>query len=157
MLELMDIVGESYSVFMAIVNYVIFGVLCILIAFIFVIWAIGQYDGGYKHLANAAILVVIGLFVIHYISYTYFGIPLLVPPIQTEYFTTFIHVIQYVVTIAFVFLCVAIFIFALLSRLDRSYGHAFMSATIAWAILIGIAFYISDEFGVQLIFPPTMW
>jgi hypothetical protein len=157
MLETLDIVGESYSSIMAIVNFILFATLCICIAFIFVIWAIGQYDGGYKHLAHAAFLVVIGLFIIHYISCTYFGIPLLVPPIETEYFTLFIHVIQYVVTIAFVFLCVAIFIFALISRVDRSYSHAFMSACVAFAILIGIHFYIADQFGVSLIFPPTMW
>ena len=157
MFEILDLAEEAYSSIMIVVNFICFGALCLCITFIFVVWTIGQYDGAYKHVAHGAFLLVIGLLVIHYITSTYFGIPLVVPPMGTPYFAEFMHIIQYVVTIAFVFLLIALFILGIVSRLDHFYSHPFMSACIAFVILVGLHFYVADQFGVMLIFPPTLW
>jgi small basic protein len=87
----------------------------------------------------------------------YLGIPLLVPPIGTLYFTEFMHVIQYFATFAVIILAAVIFGTALLSRLDKSYSKTFMSALLFLIVIVVIHWYIFDNFGIPLIFPPNLW
>ena len=156
-LYLLDIAGDVYSATMAVVNYICFAALCGCCVIVYVSGVIGQFDRYYKHLAVGGIIAIVLLFVIHYILLDNFGIPLLVPPIGTIYFTEFMHIIQYIATFAVVILGATIFITALLSKLDHFYGHAFTSALLFLIVIIILHYYINDNFGVPLIFPPTLW
>jgi hypothetical protein len=157
MIYLLDLAGDMYSSLMAIVNYVCFAALCGCCVVVYIAGVIGQLQHFYKHMAVVAIMIIVVLFVVHYFMLENLGIPLLVPPIGTPYFTDFMHIIQYLATFAVVILGAVIFVTALLSRLDHLYGHAFMSALLFLIVIVIIHYYINDNFGVPLIFPPNMW
>ncbi len=152
-----DLAGDIYSSTMAVVNYICFAALCCCCVIAYLSSAIGQFRGSYKGLAVGSVLTIIVLFVTHYILLDNFGIPLLVPPIGTIYFTEFMHIIQYLATFSVIILGALIFATALLSKLDGSYGHAFTSAVMFLIVLIIIHYYINDSFGVPIIFPPNLW
>ena len=157
MLYIFDLAGDVYSSAMAVVNYICFAALCCCIAIVFVSGAIGQFDKYYKHLAVGGILGIVVLVVIHIIILDNLGIPLLVPPIGTIYFTEFMHIIQYLASFAVIILGAVIFVAAFLSKLDHSYGKLFTSALMFLVVLIIIHMYVRDEFGVLIIFPPNLW
>ena len=156
MLYLLDLAGDIYSSVMAVVNYICFTAFCACCVIIYVAGAIGQFHSYYKSMAIGSFLTVVVLLVAHF-SLQNFGITILVPPIGTPYFTEFMHVIQYLVTIAVVILVIVIFATALLSRLDRYYTSALRSAVIFLIVLICLHYYIYDNFGISLIFPPNLW
>jgi small basic protein len=157
MLYLLNLVGDTYSSVMAVVNYVCFAALCGCCVIIYIAGVVGQFHHYYKTMAVGSFLLVVVLCVIHYFLLQNLGIPLLVPPVGSPYFTEFMHVIQYLVTLAVVILGGVIFGTALLSRFDRFYSHAFMSALMFLIVLVGIHYYIFDSFGIPLIFPPNLW
>jgi hypothetical protein len=157
MLYLLDLAGDVYSNVMAVINYICFTALCLCVVIIYIAGVIGQFQGNYKSMAGGSIIVLIILIVVHFVMLSNFGIPLLVPPINTPYFTDFMHVIQYLATFAVVILLAVILVMALLSRLDHSYGHAFTSALIFLIVILIIHFYIYNEFGIKIIFPPNLW
>jgi len=157
MLYLLDIADETYSSVMAVVNYVCFAALCGCCVVVYFAGVIGQLQNYYKGIAVGAIIGVIVLLVINYFFIQYLGISLLVPPIGTPYFTDFMHVIQYLASIAVVLLAIVIFATALLSKLDRYYSHTLMSALLFLFVIVGLHFYIYNIFGILLIFPPNLW
>ncbi|MHA1130355.1 MAG: hypothetical protein ACTSQI_15145 [Candidatus Helarchaeota archaeon] len=157
MLVLLDWAGETYSQFMAIVNYICFGAVCVCLVIVFVMITLGQFSHYHKTLAISTLTVAILLIMIHWILVNNFGITLLVPPIGTPYFNEFMHVVQYISSIMVVILAAFTFLMAVLSRVDHWYQHGFVSG-FAYLILLGlIHWYILDNFGIPLIFPPTLW
>ena len=157
MLEVVDIVGETYKQVQAIVSYGCFTMVIICCVYLYCVVVIGQVQRFYKHLAVGLGIVLILLFGIHFYMLETFGIPLIVPPIGTLYFTEFMHVMQFIASIAILLLCGIIFGTAVLSKLDHFYGRTFMSAFLCLIVLVVIHFYIADNFGVLLIFPPNLW
>jgi len=155
--DVMNLGTDFYSPIMAVINYVCF--VSLVVCCLYVYWAatIGQISKGYKQAAVVALLwicILIGLQV--YLTST-FGITLIVPPINTPFFTEFMHVIQFLATIAVVLLGAIIFILALLKNLSSEYGKQMVSAIIFLIILISIHSVLVSEFGVPLIFPPNLW
>jgi hypothetical protein len=157
MLYIYDLAGDIYSSAMAVVNYICFATLCFCCVIVYLASAIGQFHGSYKGLAVSGLLSIIVLVVIHIILLDNFGIPLLIPPIGTIYFTDFMHIIQYLASFAVIILGALIFATAFLSKLEGSYGHVFVSALMFLIVLIIIHTYINDEFGIPIIFPPNLW
>jgi len=159
MLELLMHIMEIdlYSPFMAFINYICFCslVLCCL----YVYWAatVGQISKGYKQAAIVALLWVCILIGVHVYFTEAFGIPLILPPVNTAFFITFMHVIQYFASIAVILLCAFLFIMAVLKNLDGKYGQHMVSALLFLIILICLHTYVLDEFGVPIIFPPNLW
>ncbi len=142
---------------MAIANFVCFGAVCVCAVIIFVMVTLGQFNRYHRTIAFSTLLVLISLIVIHIVLVENFGITLLVPPINTLYFTEFIHVIQYLASITVVILAAIVFLMAALSRVDNWYQHGFVSG-VAYLILLGIIhWYVLDNFGIPIIFPPTLW
>jgi len=157
MLYLLDIAGEMYSSVMAVVNYVCFGAICACCVVVYFAVVIGQFQNHYKGVAVGTTIGIVILLVINYFFIKYLGISLLVPPIGTPYFTDFMHVIQYLASIAVVLLAIVIFATALLSKLDRYYSHTLMSAVLFLFVIVGLHFYIYNNFGILIIFPPNLW
>jgi len=157
MLELCDVIVESYNQILAIVNYICFAAVIICCVYIYCVLVIGQVERFYKHLAISALIILIVLVIIHFVMLDSFGIPLIVPPVNTLYFTEFMHVMQYIASVAIIILCAIIFLTAVLSKIDHFYGRTFMSAFLCLIVLLVIHFYIEDMFGIRLIFPPNLW
>jgi hypothetical protein len=151
MLQLLDVVGDSYSMVLVIVNFSCFGAVISLSVIAYCLSVI------YRKAPIPWLLSLIILFVIHFIMLDNLGIPLIVPPVNTPYFTEFMHIMQYIASIAILLLCAIIFITAVLSKLDKFYGRTFMSAFLCLIILVVIHYYIEENFGVLLIFPPNLW
>ena len=157
MLNLLNIIGESYSLAMAVINFACFGSVCVCIGYLFVAAALGMFDKKYKGIAFSALLWVIIMFVLHFILLETFGIPVLLPPVDTLFFTEFMHVIQYIASFSLVIVTAFIFVMVALSRADKSYNHSVVSALIYLGLLIIIHFYVEDNFGIKIIFPPNLW
>jgi len=156
MIYLLDIIVDSYSQFMAIINFVCFGSVCICIAYIFVVVALGQLSYWYKRLAIGAVVTLVVLFSLHFILAD-FGITLLVPPVNTIYFTEFMRIIQYIASVSIVLVATYVFVAAALSRADKRYSQGVVSGMIYLAILVIIHLYILENFGIKIIFPPNLW
>ncbi len=157
MLYLLDLVQESYSQVMAIINFICFGAFFACCVFFYVAVVIGIFDYYTKHVATTSLIVIITLLITHFVMLDNLGIPLIVPPIGTIYFTEFIHVMQYIASIAVVVLLACIFLLALLSRFDRRYQHQFVSAFLMLVVIGMLHVYILDNFGIPLIYPPNLW
>jgi hypothetical protein len=154
---LLDLAGGTYSQIMAVVNFICFGSLCGCAAYVFVAVVLGHFSNQYKRYAMSALVAFGVLLIIHFTLLEHTGITLLVPPVDTPYFTAFIHVIQYLASISVVVLAAATFLMAVLSRLDKAYHHGFVNGVIYLIILAVIHWYVFDNFGIQIIFPPTLW
>ncbi|MFX1293374.1 MAG: hypothetical protein ACFFD2_00750 [Promethearchaeota archaeon] len=148
---------DSYNQILAIANFLCFGAVCLCVVAIFIIITVGQFIGKYKSIALISLFILICLFTIHFILLDLTGIPLLVPPVKTIYFTEFMHILQYIASFAVLILGVIIFTMAALSRLDKGYQHYLISGVISLIILLLIHYYLFESFGIQLIFPPTLW
>ncbi len=157
MMYVWDAIGDSYSVIMAIVNYVCFGAFILCCVLFYAVVVIGLFDRYYKHVAVSTMIIIIILIIIHWIALDNFGIPILVPPLGTPYFIDFMHIMQYIASVSIVLLLAAIFIFAILGRFDYFYQRQFSGAFIYFVILIVLHFYLEDTFGIKLIFPPNLW
>ena len=156
--SILDFAGESYSQVMAIVNFVCFGAFIFCATYIFVMAALGQFQAKpYKYFFFSSFLVLIVLLIIHFGLLETYGIPLLVPPVGTPYFTEFIHVMQYVASVAVVILGALVFVTAALTRIDPGFQKGVVSTLSVLVILLVIDYYIQDNFGIKLIFPPNLW
>ena len=153
----MDFGTEFYDPFMAVVNCVCF--VSLVVCCLYLYWAatVEKVAKGYKQVAVGALVWICSLIGFHVYLIGAFGISLIVPPLNTPFFTEFMHVIQFLATIALVVLCAIIFIFAAVKNLIREYGHLVVTAIIFLVILVCIHFVLVSEFGVPLIFPPTRW
>ena len=67
MMHLLNLVEETYSQILAIANYLCFGVIVFCAVFLITMATLGQFDKGYKHPCFAALLVIIVLFIIHFL------------------------------------------------------------------------------------------
>jgi hypothetical protein len=157
MLELLDVVGETYSLICAIGNYIAFGSLVLCCLYVFWASTVGQISKGYKQAAIVALIWVCVLIGIHVYFSEALGIPIIVPPVESGFFLVFMRVIQYFASIAVILLCAILFIAAVLKNFDGKYGQYLVSALLFLIILIGLHMYILDEFGVAIIFPPNLW
>lgn len=160
MLYLLDVAGDGYSYALAIMNFIAFGSLCALIAYIFCAAAFGLLTNQAKYargLFYGSIFMVFILFTLHYLLLENFGIPVLVPPVGTPYFTEFMHVIQYIASISVIAIGAIIFITAALSKVDGFYGKFTVSGIIYLGILLLIHMYVEQETGIKIIFPPNLW
>ena len=157
MIFLLDFVQDVYSQVMAIVNYVCFGAVCLCFLYIYVAYTIGQFNGYYKHGAVGSFVIVVVLFGIHFYMLETFQIPLIVPPLETPYFTDFFRPIQGIASISLIVLLCAIFTLAPLSRVDSYYGRSLVSAIICLIVMIVIHFWLEENFDILLIFPPNLW
>jgi hypothetical protein len=153
----MDIGGDIYSPILATVNFICFGALLVCCLLVYFGVTVDQFKNQYKHVTPGALLTLIFLLVLHYILVDSLHIPLLVPPLNTPYFTAFLRVIQYLASIAFVLLLAVLFLLAVVGRFDKRYSEKFTSSFIYWVILVIIHAYLQSEFGILLIFPPTLW
>ena len=155
---LADIAQDSYDYVMAIINYVCFGSVCACAVILCIMLIIGQWDYWYKRLATGALIALITLFVIHFWLEAEVGIPLIVPPVDTVYFTEFMHVIQYIASISVLILGGYVFACGALKLVDNhQFGRAFMGGIFALGIIIILHGYLLDNFGILLIFPPNLW
>ena len=157
MLFVMDLGTTVYDSVMAVVNYICFASLILCCLYIYLTATIGQIAKVYKQAAIVAFIWVCILIGVHSYMVTYLGIPLLVPPLGTPYFVDFMHVIQYIMTLAVILLFAFCAIVILLKQLSSEFGKHAFSGLIFLFFLIGLHIYIQAEFGVPLIFPPTMW
>lgn len=157
MFYILDVVQDTYSAVLATVNFICFAMVMLCAVYIFVIVVMGQFSGWYKHLAVGAIATFATLLIVHFYMIDTFGIPLILPPMNTPYFVEFMHIIQFIATIAVLILGAYIFAVATLKNIDRYYGRQMVSAVLCLIILIAIHMYLYDAFGIQLIFPPDMW
>ena len=157
MLIIMDLGTEVYNPILAVVNYICFASLILCCLFIYLTATIGQIAKGYKQAAMVAFIWVCILIGVHSYMVTYFGIPLLVPPLGTPYFIDFMHVIQYITTITVLLLACFFFIVVLLKQFSSEFGKHAFSALIFLFLLIGLHTYVLAEFGVPLVFPPNLW
>ncbi len=158
MLQLFDLAQDSYNQILAIVNYICFGSVCFCVVVLFVAILIARLDWWYKHIATAALIALITLFVVHFWLLGEVGIPLIVPPVDTIYFTEFMHIIQYIVTITVVVVGAYIFGAAALKLVDEyQFGKAFMSGLFYLILMLFIHGYFEQNFGIKLIFPPNLW
>ena len=119
MFYLLDVAQDSYNQILAIVNYVCFGSVCFCVVILFIAIVISRLDWWYRHLVTGALITLIVLFVVHFWLLGEVGIPLIVPPVDTIYFTEFIHVIQYIVTITVVVAAAYVFAAAALKLIDE--------------------------------------
>ncbi|MHA1266176.1 MAG: hypothetical protein ACTSRS_13165 [Candidatus Helarchaeota archaeon] len=157
-LQSMDWVTDSYSQIAAICNFIAFGALCVCIAYLFITAALGQiWQKPYKGYSAGALLFIIVLLLTHFLLKDSYGIYILLPPVNTLYFTEFMHVIQYLASVGVIVLGTFFCLFGVLRFFDKSYGKACMSCLTWLIILFIIHYYIHDEFGVLIILPPTLW
>lgn len=157
LLFVMDLGTVVYDSVLAVVNYICFASLILCCLYIYLAATIGQIAKVYKQAAVVAFIWVCILIGMHSYSVNYLGIPILVPPIGTPYFEEFLHVVQFIMTLAVLLLFGFFAIMALLKQLSSEFGKHAFSALIFLIFLVGLHVYISAEFGVPLIFPPGMW
>ncbi|MHA1649414.1 MAG: hypothetical protein ACTSYB_04390 [Candidatus Helarchaeota archaeon] len=157
MFYLLDMVQETYSQVMAIINYICFGAFVLCCVFFYITAVVGQFDRYYRHMAVGSLIGIVVLLILHFAFLDWLKIPLIVPPLDTPYFLEFMHVLQYIASLMVVILVAVIFIFAVLRQLDYYYKHAFVSAFIYLIIILTIHWYLEENFGILLIFPPNLW
>jgi len=147
---------DFYEPILAVVNFICFGALLVCCAILFLSVALDQLTG-IKKMTMPALITIIVLFIIHGVLLAEVHIPLLVPPIGTLYFTEFLRIIQYLASITILLLGAYIFLCAAIRQIDAGYGKRFMTGIAFLILLLVVHQYVLDEFGIPIIFPPTMW
>lgn len=157
MLFLLDVFSDTYNGILAVVNFVCFAAVILCCVFIYIAGVVGQFERYYKHLAVSAIIGLITLFLIHFYMVENLGIPLILPPVGTPYFTEFMHIMQYLASVAVIILGAFLSVMMVLKYIDRYYSRSFMNALLFLIVIVVIHIYLEDTFGVKLIFPPNLW
>ncbi len=152
-----DFIADFYNQTWAVVSYIFFG--SVVVSCLYIYWAamVGQIAKGYKQAAIVALMWVCILIGVHVYLTQAFHMPILVPPIGSPFFTEFMHVIQFLASMAVVFLFGFLCIVMVLKNVAGEYGKHVMSALIFLAILFFLHQFIVGQFGIPLIFPPTLW
>lgn len=139
-----DIQIDLYNPVMAVVNYICFCIFFCCCVMIYVIAELSPKKN--KQIALLCIIILGILLGLHFFLYKGFNISLLVPPLDTFYFTKFFQVIQYITYILVIFLVIMTLFLVFLKFLNKKYERILMKTLIYLIIFLTIYYIIIPKF-----------